>query len=207
MEYNDIREELMFNLVKNPQDLMNLCYTNKSMYNQFSSKSYWTNIFRRYNLTLPKINLKTPEDWILSFKIAYDTALSVDKIINYLILNNEIILNSGFHYNDIIPYEIFNIVDFDNKNIYMNLQKLNFKRKTVDVRVPRFTIMYYKEEYILHVTYYKIKSKKDYEEEYIISFDIMYHLLYNFIYSGFRPKSITDIDGNNIDLISLNKKD
>jgi hypothetical protein len=147
-----------------------------------------------------KINFTTVEAWLLSFTTAFNISLFVDKLINYLNDHDEIILNQGNNRSDIIPYDIFNIENFDNKKIYIALQTLYFKRLTqytYKIRVPKFIIHYKNNQYILHVVYYRFGTNNiSHEEDYNLSENILYQLLYNFVYNGFIPTNAPNIDGN-----------
>lgn len=206
MEYNDIQDEIMYHLSTDDQALLRLCSTNKSMHSKCSTKNYWANVFSRYQLPLPHANFTSPEEWILSFTTAFKISLFVDKLINYLD-EHEIIINAGNNRTDIIPYDIFYVKNFDNKKIYIALQTLNFNRLTQNsykIRVPKFSMLYKNNKYMLHVKYYHFGTNNmSHEEDYDLSEDTIYELLYNFVYNGFVPTSAPDMDGNYNNLYTI----
>lgn len=202
MENVDIESEILNQiLLRNEFDFIRYCQTNKSVYKRCSTEEFWYFIFQRYKLPLPTIKFTSSHLWIKSFKHAYNLNSFVDILIDYLENEIEIHFNIGFHNNDIIPYDIFNIDEIDYQKIYSWLEEFNIKRLTNKnkkyTRILSFDLQMI-EHIQLHIKYYEFgKADKVIDEDvYTLSLDNVRKLLYTSLYKGLIPTSKKDQYGN-----------
>lgn len=201
----DTRLEILKQLVKDDEKLINLCYVDKNMYKSCSSKATWSYIFSHYNLPMPKISFSTPQRWLDSFKMAYNIASFAEQLMTKVNRGETIVHKYRFRSAVTIPYDVFNIEGVDKEKIYSELEYATLTRLTgyKSSMSPSFEIKYKNNQYHLNmefIHYIPLDEEDDEEdimkESYILTENATAQLLYNCLYHGLLLTGEKDLNSN-----------